>query len=70
MEPKHGSTAPPAVADAARDEIRQEADTSGLAPHPATAKWPFPPSVDYLPEEPDESVTRLEPATPPHPPRS
>jgi hypothetical protein len=70
MEPKQSSTVPPAVEDAVRDEMRQEGDTSALTPDPATARWPFPPSVDYLPEEPDESVTRSAPATPPHPPRS
>jgi hypothetical protein len=69
MEPEHGKTAPPAVKEAANDELRQEAGTSALSPHLTTAQWPFPPSLDYLPEEPDESVTRSAPATPPHPPR-
>ena len=70
MEPKHGKTVPPAIEEAVEDEMRQEADTSGLTPDPTTARWPFPPSLDYLPEEPDESVTRSRPATRPHPPRS
>jgi hypothetical protein len=69
MEPEHGKTAPPAVEEAAKAEMRQEAGTSALTPDPATPKWPFPASADYLPEEPDESVTRSAPATPPHPPR-
>jgi len=56
MEPKHGKTAPPAVEEAARDEMRQEAGTSALTPDPATAKWPFPPSSDYLPDEPHDST--------------
>jgi hypothetical protein len=57
MDPKHGKTAPPAVEEAAKAELRQEAGTSALAPDPATPQWPFPPSSDYLPEEPHDSVT-------------
>jgi hypothetical protein len=56
MEPKHSKTAPPAVEEAAKAEMRQEAATSALTPDPATAKWPFPPSGDYLPEEPHDST--------------
>jgi hypothetical protein len=58
MEPKHSKTAPPAVEEAAKAEMRQEAGTSALTPDPdpATAKWPFPASRDYLPEEPHEST--------------
>ena len=56
-EPKHARTAPPAVEEAARDEMRQEAGISALTPDPATAKWPFPASRDYLPEEPHDSTT-------------
>ena len=56
MEPKHSKTAPPAVEAAAKDAMRQEAGTSALTPDPATATWPFPPSRDYLPEEPHETT--------------
>jgi len=56
MEPKHGKTAPPEVEEAARDAMRQEAGTSALSPDPAIAKWPFPASNDYQPEEPHHSV--------------
>jgi hypothetical protein len=56
MEPKHSKTVPPAVEEAARAEMRQEAGTSALTPDPAAAKWPFPPTSDYLPEEPHDST--------------
>jgi hypothetical protein len=50
--------ASPAVEDAARAAARQEIETSGLTPDQKTVpeKWPFPPSRDYLPEEPHDSV--------------
>ena len=59
METKTSKPAAPAVEAAAKDAVRQEAETSALtpdAPDPATAKWPFPASRDYLPEEPHDSV--------------
>ena len=55
-EPKHSKAAPPAVEEAAKAEMRQEAGTSALTPDSPTAKWPFPPSSDYLPDEPHDSV--------------
>jgi hypothetical protein len=57
MQTKPSKPAAPAVEAAAKDAVRQEVETSALtpvAPDPATPKWPFPPSTDYLPEEPHD----------------
>jgi hypothetical protein len=59
METKTSKPAAQAVAAAAKDAVRQEAETSALTPgaaEAATAKWPFPASRDYLPEEPHETT--------------